>query len=460
MVEDNEEIAECLVQYYQNLLSSVNQQFCDSATDSIQTVIIEEMNSKLSSEFTHLEVKQAINQMAPLKAPGPDGMPPLFYQHYWNLIGDDISNTMLHYLNSATLPEHLNHTFITLIPKKKSLEFAFEFRSISLCNVLYKIFSKVLANRLKKILPNIITENQSAFTKNRLISDNILVASESLHSMQRHTGKDGYMAIKLNMSKAYDRVEWAYLKSVMAKMGFTDHWINLMMLCVKTVTYSILVNGEPKGMITLTRGIRQGDPLSPFLFLLCTEGLNGLLNKATHQGHIKGYSLCRNSSRLTHLLFADDSLLFCRATIKECNRVLDILDVYGKCSSQQINRSKTTIFFSKSTKVESRNQIKLALGVPEIIQYEKYLGLPSLVGKNKKASFNYIKEQIWKNLQGWKEKLISQAGREILIKAVVQAISTYTMSCFKLPIGLCSKIESLIRRFGGGRKENRGKFTG
>ena len=123
------------------------------------------MNSKLSSEFTHLEVKQAINQMAPLKAPEPDGMPPLFYQHYWNLIGDDISNTVLHYLSSATLPEHLNHTFITFILKKKCPNFASEFRLISLCNALYKIFSKVLANRLKKIFPNIITENQSAFTK-------------------------------------------------------------------------------------------------------------------------------------------------------------------------------------------------------------------------------------------------------------------------------------------------------
>ena len=138
----------------------------------------------------------------------------------------------------------------------------------------------MLANRLKKILPNIITENQSAFTKIHLISDNIFVVFESLHSMQKHTGKDGYMAIKLDMSKAYNRVEWDYLSSVMEKMGFKKYWICLMMLCVKTVTYSILVNGEPKGMITLTKGIRQGDSLSPFLFLLCIEGLNGLINQA------------------------------------------------------------------------------------------------------------------------------------------------------------------------------------
>ena len=170
------------------------------------------------------------------------------------------------------------------------------------------------------------------------------------------------------------------------------------MLFVKIVLYSILVNGEPKGRITPIKGIKQGDPLSPFLFLPCTKGLNGLLNQAAHQGHIKGHSFCRNNLCMTHLLFADDSLLFCRATIEECQRVLDILEVYGRCSCQQINQSKTIIFFHKSTNDDTRNQIKLALGVLEIIQYERYLGLPSLVGGYEKASFNYIKEQVWKKL--------------------------------------------------------------
>ena len=167
--------------------------------------------------------------------------------------------------------------------------------------------------------------------------------------------------------------------------------------------------------------------------------------------------MCRNSPRLTHLFFADDSLLFCRATSRECQQVLNILDTYGRCSGQQINKAKTTIFFSKSTSEAIKNQIKSALEVPEILQYEKYLGLPSLVGKNKKASFNYIKERVWKKIQGWKEKLLSQAGREILIKAVVQAIPTYTMSCFKLPLGLCGDIESLIRKFWWGQNGDRRK---
>ena len=141
------------------------------------------MNSKLSTAFSDWEVKQAIKQMALFNAQGPDGMPHLFFQYYWDLIGDDVSHSILHFLNTASLAENLNHTFITLIPKKKNLEFLSNFKPISLCNVFYKIFSKVLANRLKIILPNIISKHQSAFTKSHLISDNILVAFESLHSM-------------------------------------------------------------------------------------------------------------------------------------------------------------------------------------------------------------------------------------------------------------------------------------
>ena len=168
--------------------------------------------------------------------------------------------------------------------------------------------------------------------------------------------------------------------------------------------------------------------------------------------------MSKNSPRLTHLLFADDSLLFCRATEQECTNILEILDVYRSCSGQQINQNKTTIFFSKLISEEIRQHLKQALGVPEIKQYEKYLGLPSFVGRKKKASFNFIKERVWRKLQGWEEKLLSQAGRKILIKAVVQAIPTYTMSCFKLPIGLCNELESLIRKFWWGQRGDRQKI--
>ena len=267
-----------------------------------------------------------------------------------------------------------------------------------------------------------------------------------------------YMALKLDMSKAHDRVEWVFLENLMRKMGFCERWIGLIMICVKFVTYSILVNGEPKGMITPTRGIRQGDPLSPFLFLLCTKGLHVLINNAATLGEITGFSLCRSGPQLTHLLFADDSLLFCRASTEECATVLNTLETYENVSGQKVNRNNTALFFSKSTLEVMCQTIKETLGVKEIHQYEKYLGLPSLVGRGKRENFNFLKERVWKKLQGWEGKLLSQAGREVLIKTIIQAIPTFTMGCFKLPLSLCNDIEMMIRKFWWGQRGNSRKI--
>ena len=174
------------------------------------------------------------------------------------------------------------------------------------------------------------------------------------------------MAHKLDMSKAYDRVEWPFLKCVMRKMGFDERWITLVMLCVSTVSYSILINGAPKGFIKPTRGIRKGDPQSPFLFLLCTEWLHWLITQSTLRGDIHGFSLSKRSPSLTHLLFANDSLLFCKSNVEECQKNLEILHIYERSSGQQINKAKTTIFFSKSTREEEKLLIKDTLGVVEI----------------------------------------------------------------------------------------------
>ena len=158
-------------------------------------------------------------------------------------------------------------------------------------------------------------------------------------------------------------------------------------------------------------------------------------------------SVCRNGPCLSHLFFADDSLIFCKASIEECESLHRILKVYEYASGQQLNRAKTSLYFSSNTATEIQEEIKNRFGAQVIKQHEKYLGLPSLVGKNRKNSFKGIKEKLEKKLAGWKEKLLSKVGKEILIKVVAQAIPTYAMSCFKIPDKLCDEMTSLMRNF-------------
>ena len=161
----------------------------------------------------------------------------------------------------------------------------------------------MLANRLRKVLPHIISDFQSAFQSDKALSDNILVAFELLHQMKRRkSGKTWHMALKLDMSKAYDRLEWIFLQQIMEKMGFHPRWVSWIMECIKSVTYSVLINGEPKGHIVPTRGIRQGDPLSPYLFLLCLEGLNGLIEQVVSDRHVEGFPFVRTAQK--YLIFS------------------------------------------------------------------------------------------------------------------------------------------------------------
>lgn len=270
---------------------------------------------------------------------------------------------VLNVLNTNASLSDINNTYITLVPKVKMPNRMKDFSPISLSNVAYKLVSRVLANRLKIVLHQIISENQSAFLLKRLITDNVLVASELMHYLDhKKSGKDGYMAVKLDMSKAYDRVEWEFFEKVMRMMGFHEKWVGWVLKCITTITYFVLINGEAHGKITSTRGLQQGDSLLSYLFLLCTKAFSALITDASNRQSINGASICKGCPRVTHLLFADDSLLLCKAERREVSKLVEILKLYKAASGKKINTNKSLVTFIHITLLETRSEILEILG--------------------------------------------------------------------------------------------------
>lgn len=283
------DIETIVLQYYSELFSTSLPTNINEAVNLLPQIISEDMNAILSKQLSVEEIRLALFQMHPSKASGPDGFSPCFYQHFWNIVGNDVVGAVRSFLEFDAKTQQLNCTHVALIPKVKNPQHMSQLRPISLCNVLYKIGSKALANRLKPLLNHFISPSQSAFIPGRLISDNSLIAFEIAHFLKRRRdGKVGYGALKLDISKAYDRVEWAFLEAAMLKLGFNLTWVTWIMRCVKTVSYSFLINGDPRGKIKPTRGIRQGDAISPYLFLVCVEVLSRLISTAELNGNLHG----------------------------------------------------------------------------------------------------------------------------------------------------------------------------
>jgi hypothetical protein len=268
----------------------------------------------LDANYTALDVTKTIKDLKSNSAPGPDGLNALFYHKYWDIIGQDIIEYSLNILNNNGSPKDINHTYISLIPKLSSPNFPSDFRPISLCNVILKIVTKTIANRIKNVLPSIINDQQSAFLPGRLITDNALIVFEAFHYIKRPRKKDnGFVGIKLDIAKAYDNLEWNFIENIMRAMGFPPNTINVIMNCIRIVSFSILINGQPTESFSPNRGIRQGDPLSPYIFIICVAVLSGLITKNLHEGHIHGVTIATNAPPISHLLYANDCILFCKA---------------------------------------------------------------------------------------------------------------------------------------------------
>ena len=327
------------VEFFRDLFTSSNPVDLDSLFLGFQSRVTGEMNQLLTRQVSSEEIRKAAFDVKGSSAPGEDGLTGIFYQRFWHIVGPGLVAEIQNFFQASIMPEGWNHTQISLLPKITNPSRMQDMRPISLCSVQYKIISKILCNRLKLILPDIISETQGAFVSRRIISDNILIAHEMIHGLRTNTKvAEGWMAIKTDMSKAYDRVEWSFLEVLFERMGIDQIWIRWIMECVSSVSFSVLLNGNSHGHIKPERGIRQGDPLSPFLFIICAEALVSCLNSSETAGRLHGIKLTEACPSVHHLLFADDSLLLCKANAEEAKEILDCIKLYGDASGQRVNQ--------------------------------------------------------------------------------------------------------------------------
>uniref|UniRef100_A0A803NMW0 Reverse transcriptase domain-containing protein n=1 Tax=Cannabis sativa TaxID=3483 RepID=A0A803NMW0_CANSA len=317
---------------------------------------------------------------------------------------------------------------------------------------------KAPANRLKNVLNDIISPNQSAFIKNVVIFDNVFIANEMVNAItHRKLGKVGWAALKLDMENAFDRVEWGFVKAIMQHLCFPVRFVNLILSCLSSVSFRLLINGSLTEKFSSSRGIRQGNPLSPYIFLLVSEALSVVIRLQEHDNYFQGISICRSAPPISHLLFADNSLLFSTTTARSCLAIKAALDLYHQATGQLVNFSKSSVLFSPNTCNSEAEFSRRTLGLDNKPFISKYLGIPQFFGRSKKEHFNFFLQKASSKLSNWTNRLFSRAGKEVLLKVVIQPIPSYAMSCFRVPVSVCKRIERLMAQFWWGSSGNQGK---
>lgn len=448
LFHEEEKIGAVFADYYTKLFTSKGVSDLAAVDEALTARISPEINQALTSIPLDAEIHAAVLDINADKAPGPDGFSAGFYQSFWGVLGEDICRDVRNFLETGKMDKRINETHIFLLPKIPGPKSPSEFRPIALCNVRYKIITKVLTLRLQRFLDGIISEHQSAFVPGRAIQDNILITHETLHYLKvSEATKRCSMVVKTDMSKAYDRIEWSFLEKVLQKIGFDAVWINWIMECVSIVSYAYLINGSPYGQVQPKRGLRQGDPLSPYLFILCAEVLTGLCLQEQARGKFKGLRVARKSPQMNHLLFADDTVFYSSTSVKSCASLLRILKRYENCSGQCINLSKSSVTFSVRTPEEIKSRAKLAIGIEEIGGMGKYLGLPETFGRKKRDVFIGLVDKLRQRSQSWPTKFLSGAGKHVMLQSVLSALPNYSMSSFKIRKSLCKRIQSILTRF-------------
>ncbi|XP_048634841.1 uncharacterized protein LOC125608411 [Brassica napus] len=378
------------------------------------------------------------------KSPGPDGFTSGFYKATWNILGSEVINAITLFFQTSTLPKATNSTILTLIPKFPGATIIKDYRPISCCNTLYKVISKLLVARLKPLLPAIILPNQTAFIKGRLLAENCLLAAEIVSGYHNHRGQKK-LTLKIDIAKAFDSVRWDYLLACLKALNLPSDYIQWLSTCYSSPTFSVGINGRLHGFFNGTRGLRQGDPLSPYLFGIVINTLSQKLNEAAQSGLIGYHPNCKDSN-LTHLCFADDLLIFTDGSITSVQGVLQVLSDFEALSGLSISIAKSSIFTSGLTEAETESIIAVS-GISEGSLPVRYLGLPLNSRKLSMTQCEPMMQQIRSKISAWTSKYLSFAGRQVLISTVIAGITNFWCGAFVLPKECIHAIDKMCNAF-------------
>ncbi|RVW17454.1 Transposon TX1 uncharacterized 149 kDa protein [Vitis vinifera] len=393
------------------------------SVSGMQYETLEHMDAcALEMPFMEEEVFDALLGCNGDKAPGPDDFSMAFWQFTWDFVKVDVMSFFREFYENDKFVKSLNATFMVLIPKKYGAEDLGDFRPISLVGSLYKWLAKVLANRLKKVVGKVVSKAQGAFVEGRQILDAVLIANETIDSALKNNEND--ILCKLDIEKAYDNVEWSFLFTVLQKMGFGGKWIKW---CISTTSFFVLVNGTPTSFFQSSRSLRQGDPCSPYLFVIAMEVFSSLLKRAVDGGflgcRVKGRS--EEGVLISLLLFADDTLVFYKAS-RDHLTYLSWLLMWFEAVSGLVGSLPST-----------------------------YLGMPLGAPFKSVTVWDGVEELFRRRLAMWKRQYLSKGGRATLIRSTLSNLPIYLMSLLCLPSSVRRRIEKTQRDFfwGGGNLE-------
>lgn len=306
------------------------------STSSSFKALNEAMIQQLYQPVTPSLIKSALHSIGGYKTPGPSGFPAQFFKDFWTDCYGEICSFVRFCFQHGTIPYPFNKTLLVLVPKQMNITAMQHLRPISLCETLYKVVAKIIVGRLRP-LHDLVDTSQTSFVPGHQISDNIIIAQEILHRFTKTKGRKGYCAWKIDLSKAYDRLAWPSIADVLFEIGIQGSFHRLIMHCITSVTYQVIINGELSQTIIPECGLRQGDPISPYIFVLCLQKLSFLISDNLNMRIWRAVKASRSGPPISHLFFADDLLLFMEASINQAIVVKHCLDQFCSASGQKIN---------------------------------------------------------------------------------------------------------------------------